>query len=144
MIERTPMLMVATLAVLSLSACGDGGAAPGAVGGPRAATEEPIDAVPLPLDDNPLMPPPMVVAVATPVKAAPATEEAPTGEPVPATAVPTGAVEGAASPPRIVVAPREPARPGERPVERAVERPVERPAAPAAPEKTPEKPVLTF
>lgn len=158
MIDRTPMLMAALAGVLALTACGDRGAAPGAPGGSRTASEEPIDAVPLPLDDNPLTPPP-VVAVAAPVKAAAPVEEAATGEPVPATTPPAGAVETPLTPPRIVVAPRDPARTIERPVERPAERPADRPSGrpaerpterprpserPASPDREPEKPVLTF
>lgn len=165
MIERTPMLMAALLGVLALTACGDRGAAPGTSGGPRTTTEEPIDAVPLPLDDNPLTPPPVVTAPVV-AKAAPATEEAVTAEPTPGAVNSSAPVEDGLTPPKIVVTPpRDPARPldrpqdrpverptsgaSERPVQRAPQRPADRPAAPApaspsADRKEPEKPVLTF
>lgn len=139
MIERTPLLIVAGLAALTVAACGDHGAAPGVGGATGMASEEPIDAVPLPLDDNPLSPPPVVVPVAAPVKTADA--EAPTvTDPAASTTEPAAApvvtLEAPAKPPKVVVAPREPSRPAERPGDR--------PAPPAAQDREPEKPVLNF
>jgi len=138
MIERTPVLMIVVVSALALSACGDGATASGGPGGARLASEEPIDAVPLPLDDNPLSAPaPVVVAATTEAKPA-VVEEATTTETTaePVTTPAALAPDPAAKPARVVVAPREPSRP--------VERPVERPAPPPVPEKEGDKPVLTF
>ncbi|MDB5420822.1 MAG: hypothetical protein JWR59_769 [Brevundimonas sp.] len=141
MIERTPLLMIAALAALAVSACGDRTTVPGAAGGSGLASEEPIDAVPLPLDDNPLSPPPVVADVTTAPTKAPATTEVAVVDPAVALVdPPTATADVATKPTRVVTAPREPSRP----IERPAERPTPAPAPASAPDKEPEKPVLTF
>jgi hypothetical protein len=133
MIERITVITAAALAALSLSACGDGTAAPGGAGA-RPSSEEPIDAVPLPFDALPAAAPePAPVAAASETTPAAAEETAAPGQT--ADPAPPLALDPAPRTPRVVV-PREPSRP----IERPVERPVPDPTQPSEGDK----PVLTF
>ncbi|CAN5148261.1 hypothetical protein BH09PSE1_BH09PSE1_19680 [soil metagenome] len=129
---KTPSFVAVGLAVLALAACGSPDAQAPAAGESAMSALEPIDAVPLPLDDNPLSPPP----VATPAKKADEKTDAtdPAAETPEATeaAAATAAADPTVKPPRIVVAPREPASP-------ASPKPTPTPAP-----TEPEKPVLNF
>jgi hypothetical protein len=149
--RRLAALSVLGLSALALSACGDPASAPGAPGGSAASSLEPIDAVPLPLDDNPLARPVVAAPVAKAEETAPETDEATaeaeaeastadlnaaqpaTGAALNGQPLPPRAETPRTPAPRIAVPPpREPARMTERPV----------PAAP--PEKAPDRPVLNF
>lgn len=133
---KTPPFIAAAFVLAALAACGSPDAqAPTAVGGESSL--EPIDAVPLPLDDNPLVHPPVAApapkAAAKTETPADAATEAPT-DPATAPAATPAADADAAKPPRVVVRPREP-----------VAAPTPAPASPPAPARgEPEKPVLTF
>lgn len=139
MTVRTPIVIAAAV-VLGLSACGEGGAGGGPPGATAASFEEPVDAVPLPLDDNPLTLPP----VAQPVVAAEKkTEDA---------KVETDTAEGAilVTPPPAAAqspAPASTPRPAPAPT-REAPRPAPAPTPQPAPSPEPrsegERPVLNF
>ncbi|CAN5378578.1 hypothetical protein BH10PSE1_BH10PSE1_11440 [soil metagenome] len=136
---KTPSFIVAGLAVFALSACGSPDAQAPAAGGTAMSSLEPIDAVPLPLDDNPLSPPPVV----EPEKKSDKAEDPAKADDATATATEAAAATGAETdvkPPRIVVAPRAP-------LAVASPKPASTPAPTPAPRVAPaepERPVLNF
>ena len=142
MIERTPVLIAAVMVALTLSGCGDRTAASGGSGGTRLASEEPIDAVPLPLDETPVPPPPVEAKVVAVAAAEPKPEDAAVvalSETTPAAIGP----EAATQPPKAIVVPtRDPARTLTRPAPTPA--PTAPPAPAQAPEKSSDRPVLTF
>ena len=126
---------VLALAALVLVSCGQQASVPGAPGQTAESSLEPIDAVPLPLDANPLTPPP----AAEPAPRAEAkTDEKPDAE------------TAAAAPPITVAVPEKASTTAATAAEPAVRArvapaPAPREATPPPPEKTePEKPVLNF
>ena len=126
---------VLVLAALGLVACGQQASVPGAPGQTAESSLEPIDAVPLPLDDNPLTPPP-------------ATEPAPraeakTDDKAEAETESAAAPITVASPEKASTTAATAAEPAPRP--RVAPAPAPREASPPPPEKSePEKPVLNF
>ena len=135
MMNRTTATAASALAfaALVLVGCGQQASVPGAPGQTAESSLEPIDAVPLPLDDNPLTPPPVIQQPRAEAKsdhkpeAETAEASAPTTAPDPET---TGTTTAEPAPrPRVAPAPTL----------------APREASPPPPEKSePEKPVLNF
>lgn len=128
-------LAVLGLAAIALAACGSPDAQTPASGGAPMSSLEPIDAVPLPLDDNPMAPVRVSQPIAKTDKKAEDSEAVVAETPLDPTATPVASIEPAA-PPRIVVAPRPATAP-------AAPKPVSRPS-PAPDPAEPERPVLNF
>lgn len=129
---KTPSFVAAGLSVIALAACGSPDAQAPAAGGAALSSLEPIDAVPLPLDDSsPLDTPPVAAPTAKPAEKADA-DKADAGDVAAKPEDTTAVVETDARPPRVVITPRAPAA---------------SPTVKPTPEPThaePERPVLNF
>lgn len=146
MTVRTPIVIAAAAAVLGLSACGERGAGGGAPGATAASFEEPVDAVPLPLDENPLTPPPVAEPVVAAEKKTDEAESQVDPAEAPILVTPPQAAAPNATPPQGPAATARPAPPREtsRPTPTPAPQPAPQPVPSPEPRSEGERPVLNF